>query len=346
MNRQTAIEWIIADRIGVLKGECPADSADASRSLEEKGFSQVVTVRPCDFTMAWQIADSSLRNFMFDPGGRSGPSPRELHRLNEFCLYELAHGRRVPIWFEDDHVGDLIVQSIARFFSDAGTDLDRFVTEAMASQHERTVKFPPQEHVSKCTYCLDGLCRSDLACHATSVDNAFRIIESDRILSACKARGIPGEVLARESRNAAGDPPDYFEYVMFAAGNCTAVDKLVMEREVGHVPSWEELDCNFRPGVRFFFRTTDLVGHPRHCFDGIHDKIRDQLELDPYLVVVAIPEGLAGCENLTGLAKRRLPPEKVATHVFAGMHFRQWARRVYQDAQDRSVGAKGSYADQ
>ena len=123
------------------------------RLEQHDGFSQVVTVRPCDFTMAWQLPDSSLRNFMFDPGGGSGPSARELHRLNEFCLYELAHGRRVPIWFEDSYVGDVIVQSIARFFSAAGTDLDEFVTEAMASQHVRTAKFPPQERVSKWLIC-------------------------------------------------------------------------------------------------------------------------------------------------------------------------------------------------
>jgi len=174
------------------------------------------------------------------------------------------------------------------------------------------------------------------------MDSALQIIESGHIFSACKARGLPGEVLAGERGNAAGDPPDYFESVMFGPGNCTAVDKLVMEREVGHVPDWEEFERNFRPGVRFFFRATDLAGHPRYCFDGIHGKIREQLELDPYLVLVAIPEGLPRSHDLASLANRRLPAENVVIHPFVGMHFKQWARTVYHDARRRSLGVNGS----
>ena len=45
----------------------------------------------------------------------------------------------------------------------------------------------------------------------------------------------PSAISSRDPRNAAGDPPDYFEYVMLGPGNCTALDKLVFERVMGYL---------------------------------------------------------------------------------------------------------------
>lgn len=47
-----------------------------------------------------------------------------------------------------------------------------------------------------------------------------------------------------EQRNAANDPADYFEYIMFALGNCQAGDRLVIERELGRFPNEEDLSEN------------------------------------------------------------------------------------------------------
>jgi len=128
-------------------------------------------------------------------------------------------------------------------------------------------------------------------CHVASVADAERILKSGVILSACKARNESGQDLALEERNAAGDPPDYFEYAMFTFGNCIAGDHLVMERALGRLPTQEELTEEFNPGVRFYFRYMDLLGHPRFCSDGYHFcKVKDMLELEPYLVVVIAPE--------------------------------------------------------
>lgn len=38
------------------------------------------------------------------------------------------------------------------------------------------------------------------------------------------------------SIKAANDPEDYFDYVMFAWGNCQASDRLVMKRKLGRFP--------------------------------------------------------------------------------------------------------------
>jgi hypothetical protein len=236
------------------------------------------------------------------------------------------------MWFEDATVRDTTMASITAFFQ-PGDDLDAFVRDCIETQRERIAQFSPEDRLSGCKYCEQGCCRSDLACHVTSVANASAIIESGRILSACKARGLPGEALVDDPGNAAGDPPDYFEYVMLGAGNCTAVDKLVLERALGHVPSWEEFEKEFQPGVRFFFRTEDLRTHPRYCFDGIHGKIHEELELDPYLLLLVIPDGLPGSEELTSTAMSALPAGKVWTHPFKSLSFREWAQTAYQQAQ-------------
>jgi hypothetical protein len=47
---------------------------------------------------------------------------------------------------------------------------------------------------------------------------------------------VPVEELMAGSRNAAGDPADYFEYIMLAWGNCQAGDRLVMERKLNRFP--------------------------------------------------------------------------------------------------------------
>ena len=72
-----------------------------------------------------------------------------------------------------------------------------------------------------------------------------------------------------EARNAAHDPEDYFEYIMFAWGNCQAGDRLVMERKLKRFPNEEDLSVNFTPGVRFFFDYEKLKQHPEAVFEGV-----------------------------------------------------------------------------
>ena len=331
--------WLVGDRIGILDGDNPAESPDALKQLEREGFVQVVTVRPWPFTMAWRLPECNLRNFMVRVAQPDDVSPRLLSQLNEFCVYELVHGRRVPLWFEDDGVRDVVVKSIVRFFAPGLADLAHFLAQAMATQRERLARLPTEPaRPTGCIYCRDGLCRTNLVCHATSIESALAIVEGGQILSACKARGVSSQEMAQDPRNAAGDPPDYFEYVMWGPGNCTAVDKLVLERTIGRVPSWEEFEAAFQPAARFFFRGDDLHVHPRFTNDGIHGKIRDGIELAPYLILMVVPEGLAGSVELTELGRRRLPAGKTVSFPFANLHYRDWAHMAYQEAMARSQG--------
>jgi hypothetical protein len=333
------LDWLIGEGIGVLNGGNPIESPDVLKQLEHEGYRQVVTVRPWEFTMAWRIPDCRLRNFMFRATEASNLSDHDLFMFNEFCVYELAHNRQVPIWFEDERVKELVVSYISRFFAPGQTDLDNFVANAMTTQQDRYKQLPPTylQHSGCLEYCHESCCSSDLVCHATSVRSAAKIIQGGRILSAVKATGLAGKQLAEYPANAAGDPPDYFDYIMFAAGNCTAVDKLVMERAVGYPPSWEEFENAFQPGIRFYFVSDDLRSHPNLTLDGIHVKIHEELLLDPWLALVAIPTGLDGSDELIELAHLRLPPDKIALFPFNGRHYKDWASMVYSEARARNA---------
>ena len=78
--------------------------------------------------------------------------------------------------------------------------------------------------------------------------------------------------------NAENDPADYFEYIMFAWGNCQAGDRLVMERKLGRFPDETDLSTYFSPGIRFYFKYDDLVKHPNTIFDGVLPmKVKDKV---------------------------------------------------------------------
>ena len=134
-------------------------------------------------------------------------------------------------------------------------------------------------------------CVTDYVCHTTSVDNAKKIFETGKLLSAVKARNISAFELMKEKRNAAKDPADYFDYVMFSWGNCQAGDRLVMERKLNRFPNEEDLSINFTPGIRFYFKYNDLKKHPNVVFDGfLPMKIRDEVILSEWVDKIIIPK--------------------------------------------------------
>ena len=109
--------------------------------------------------------------------------------------------------------------------------------------------------------------------------------------TACpKYKGIPAKELKAEKRNAANDPEDYFDYIMFAWGNCQSGDRLVMERKLGRFPNKIDLSIDFTPGVRFFFRYHEIVQHPNTIFEGVLPlKIKDEVVLKNWVYAIIVP---------------------------------------------------------
>ena len=327
------IEWIIDKRVGILQSlENPISSNETIEALAGKGFDIVITIADYDFSISWKVgSEVTLRHYQCALGDYPDPSDWELQHLNEYLLYEIHHDRRVVLWCENTQTCNSVKNSIEQFFKHENMGLSEFVSSKLASQPERAKNIPAE--LTHCKACEEKRCITNLVCHVTSVTDAEIILKSGAILSACQARNKSGQDLALEERNAAGDPPDYFEYVMFTFGNCTAGDRLVMERTLGTSPTQENLTREFDPGVRFYFRYIDLVSHSRFCSDGYHFcKIKDTLELEPYLILAIAPEDA----KTKLLLKDSLIPKERISFVDRGSYgdLWSWSHKAYETVKE------------
>lgn len=195
----------------------------------------------------------------------------EIRNILDFIDYEKSYGRDCKIECENKDIIDRIENAINN------------------PTEYKNISRPPL--ITECTACpYRKGCETKFICHTTSIENAVKIFESGKLLSAVKARGIPAERLMLESRNAAHDPADFFDYIMFAWGNCQAGDRLVMERKFNRVPSGEDLSVNFTPGIRFYFKYDEIIKHPNAVTDGfLPMKVKDELKLSEWVYAIVIP---------------------------------------------------------
>ena len=191
----------------------------------------------------------------------------ELQNVCDFIDYEASWGRKCTI-----EADGAIIKAIESFRSEA-----------------RKERIHVPEKITECTACPKHKgCMTNLVCHTSPVENAVKIFDCGSLLSPVRARNLSAAELKAEKRNAANDPEDYFEYIMFAWGNCQAGDRLVNERMLGRSPTEEELGAGFTPGVRFFFRYDTLAKHPNAVFDGVLPmKVRDEVNLREYVYAIA-----------------------------------------------------------
>lgn len=232
----------------------------------------------------------------------------ELKKLITFMDYEKRHGRETEIICGNVSILSAINAAIAN---------PKIVESA---------KLPSK--ITECTYCAQGGCLTDLVCHTATIDASKKIFKSGELLSAVKAYNKNAIELVKDPRNAAGDPPDYFEYIMFTWGNCTAGYRLVMERYLSRNPTDDELENKLIPGIRFYFKYNDMIRHSGYVFDGYHPvKIKDELILSDYLYACIIPhEYKHEFEQLIPLNLAN----KVHYIPHEGLGLRDWSNKVYE----------------
>lgn len=194
----------------------------------------------------------------------------EIQTILDFIAYEEKYGRKCEI--------------------EADNKIINFIEEFKKTSAEKPRIGVPNK-ITECTACptYKG-CMTDFVCHTSPVENAIKIFDCGSLLSPVKARKISAKELAAESRNAAHDPEDYFEYIMFAWGNCQAGDRLVMERKLKRFPDEKDLSVDFTPGVRFFFKYDEIIKHPNAVFEGVLPlKIKDEVVLKDWIHSIIIP---------------------------------------------------------
>ena len=244
----------------------------------------LIQVGDFEFTEVWDgVLYKKLSNY-------PEISAWEIRTLIEFIAYEKSYGRDCEIRCEDKELLTYIIRE--------------------TSHKEKYIDTPRPALITECTACpYRKGCVTEFVCHTTSPENAVKIFESGKLLSALKAMNVSVEELMKESRNAANDPADYFEYIMFAWGNCQAGDRLVMERKLKRFPDEKDLSEDFTPGVRFYFKYDKLINHPGTVCDGVLPmKVKDEVVLAPWAYAIVIPGELQ-----SSLAKS--VPENLADKV-------------------------------
>ena len=195
----------------------------------------------------------------------------EIRNILDFMEYEKNYGRECKIECESRQIIECIEKAVENPKEYKNISRPNLITECTACPYRKG-------------------CETKFVCHTASVENAVKIFESGKLLSAVKARGIPAEQLMAESRNAAHDPLDFFDYIMFAWGNCQSGDRLVMERKLNRFPNETDLSVDFTPGVRFYFKFDDIIKHPNAVMDGFLPlKIKDELNLSEWVYAIIIP---------------------------------------------------------
>jgi len=235
----------------------------------------------------------------------------ELKKLLAFMDYEKRHGRKTEIECED-------------------TNILKAVNDAIAQPEMVETAVLPSK-ITECTACKQHGCLTEFVCHTATLENAKKILASGKLLSAIKAFAKTADELIPDKRNAAGDPADFFEYIMFGWGNCQAGDRLVMERNLNGSLNYEAfveaLETNLTPGVRFYFRYKDIIRHPGYVFDGYHPaKIKDELTLSDCLYACIIPEQY---KNEIESIISPVIIEKIYYLPQDGLGIWDWSERVY-----------------
>ena len=232
----------------------------------------------------------------------------EIQTVLDFIKYEESYGRMCKIESERQ-----IIEKIENY----------------RDTYEKGVRISPPAKIEECTACpkYQG-CMTDYVCHTTSVDNAIKILKTGKLLSPVLARNMSAAELAKESRNAANDPEDYFQYIMFAWGNCQAGDRLVMERKLGRFPNEEDLSVGFTPGVRFFFYYKDLIHHPEATFEGVLPiKVKNEVVLKDWISAIIVPS--VHRKDL----EEHIPEQLKAKTYFISNNCKdiwEWSEKVYE----------------
>lgn len=236
--------------------------------LKLEGESMLIKIGDFECTEVWDgVLYKKLSNY-------PRVSDWEIRTIIEFVEYEEKYGRTCDIECDNESTLQIVLDGIKQKETYLSTTRPKLLTECTACPYRKG-------------------CVTDYVCHTTSAENALKIFECGKLLSAINARKVPVEMLLQEQRNAANDPADYFEYIMFAWGNCQAGDRLVMERSLWHFPDKNDLSIGFHPGVRFYFQYETLISHPNATCDGVLPmKVKDEIILDDWVYKIVIPADL------------------------------------------------------
>ena len=272
--------WVNLDMC-IATSENYEDVLKDKEYLMENDIGIVVSVYNHKFSIIqkWD-AEVHIRHYMFAVENYPDLSEWELKQLISLVIYESSHGRKIAFWFGDKKTEESFLKAIY-------------------SPHEYSFVTPP-EVINVCKACKRGQCITKYVCHTAGIDEAKQIFERGQILSIAKSINMTPEATAKEPINFQGDPPDYFQYVMFTWGNCFFGDRIITERKLGRIIYEEDLRNFYSPDIKFYYKFEELQDLDSAVFDGYHPiKIKDSIKLRDFFMFCVIPleykDSLKGC---------------------------------------------------
>ena len=254
-----------------LIADCPRPvwNEKACNHIAAAGIDSILVIS--DDTPPWTSGDGPLWCYSRPLASPNKPSEGELQRIGDFTRYEAGHGRSLGIWVEYSHTSD------------------RILAAAEAPIPTSRERVPPDDPC--CCHPFHNGCKGTYVSHAAPIEFAESILHSGVLSTRMRQSGQSLDSIVQEMHTAGQkDPPDYFEYVCFANGNCVAPDIVSAQRHAGLGLSPAQVDERFYPGIRFFFSFVEILGHPRVAHDGIQSvKVKDQIGLDDLLVAFVVP---------------------------------------------------------
>ncbi|MGT2768019.1 phosphate ABC transporter ATPase [Streptococcus ictaluri] len=232
----------------------------------------------------------------------------ELERILAFYSYEKYYHRKTDIFCEDLNILSQV--------------------QAYLKNHSSSYPFKPsQKNVAATFNELGESIYCNLLSHTCTVKAARGIFELEKIMSATKVFHSDEKLLENSRRNAAGDPSDYFKYVMLGWSNTISGYRLAMERFLERSPKIEELHEKFLPGISFHFKYSDILDTVGYVFDGYHPaKVETELSLDK-LYACIIPLHLKS--HFRNVIPKSLY-QKVHYINYEGEGLYDWSDKVYQ----------------
>ena len=188
------------------------------------------------------------------------------------CAYTLKISRRYSGW-------ELAVGDFLDFYANGGKNVLAVLSEADL----QAVRSIYGSHS-----CRDRCLRAGeptVLVHSTNAAAWDSIQKDESLLSFNRLKARKNDLDKLPIGKQLGDLEEFSDYIMFGSGSAISGELVELSRQRGKILAVETAE--YRTGVRLYFDARKIAEDGLLVRDGMHLKVKDQLELKPYLLFCA-----------------------------------------------------------